>query len=282
MATNFKMYIAIILQFMGASVTGAFAGTDASTFPHFRHVDLAAVAPQDLTTVPIRLLADQDFAPFSFVQRDGKIAGISVELALSACSEMKLNCEIVAKPYPELMSSLISGEGEALISGMRLTPEILKSVSMTRPYFFSFGRFVTRNGTPFANADIRTMAGRRIGYVKATGHAAFLEKYYNRSALTPFDTEAAMFESLRSGGLDAAFGDALHVSFWLKGSAARGCCQVLDGGFVDRSSFSRGLSFLVKADQPALREAFDFALDRLEDKGVSAKIFANYLPESPF
>ena len=68
-----------------------------------------------------------------------------------------------------------------------------------------------RVGMPFETPDIRSLAGRRIGFVKGTAHQAFLEKYYERSALTPFATEAELFESLRTGKLDAVFTDSLRA-----------------------------------------------------------------------
>jgi polar amino acid transport system substrate-binding protein len=152
----------------------------------------------------------------------------------------------------------------------------------TRPYFFSSARFVTRTGMPFSQPDVKALAGRRVGYVKGTSHAAFLEKYYERAALTPFNDENALLESLRTAAIDAAFTDSMHVSFWLKGSNARGCCVMLGESFVDRTSFSKSMSMLVSLDKPNLREALDYALDRLEEKNISAKIFARYLPDSPF
>ena len=42
------------------------------------------------------------------------------------------------------------------------------------------------------------------------------------------------------------------------------------------------MSMLIDAAQPNLREALDYAMDRLEEKGITAKIFAHYLPDSPF
>ena len=251
-------------------------------FQLFRHVDPGAIAPLEYPTGTIKLLAEADYPPFSFQNANAAMAGISVDIAMSACSEIKITCQIIVKPFAELLPALKNHEGDVIITGLRLTPDILRVATATRPYFFSSARFLTRTGMPFTQPDARDLAGRRIGYVKGTSHAAFLLKFYERSALTPFNDENALLESLRTASIDAAFTDSLHASFWLKGSNSRGCCIALGESFMDRATFSRSMSLLVSADKPNLREALDYAMDRLEEKGITAKIFARYLPDSPF
>jgi polar amino acid transport system substrate-binding protein len=89
-----------------------------------------------------------------------------------------------------------------------------------------------------------------------------------------------MLEALRTGQVDVIFGDAVQLSFWLQGSASRGCCSFLGKAFMDRASFTRSLSFILRRDDPKLRINLDTALDRLESKGAIAAIFARYLPAS--
>ena len=87
-----------------------------------------------------------------------------------------------------------------------------------------------------------------------------------------------MNEALRTGALDVSFGDGLRLIYWLAGSSSRGCCKPLGGAFVDRQFFSRNLAFLTRRDDQETAKAFDFALDRLQENGASAKIFMRYLP----
>lgn len=287
MASSYRVYFSVVALALVATFSIPLAqtpqpGVPLVAFPKFRHVDAGAAAPADAINTTIKLLADNDFAPYSFKNADGAMVGISVDIASAACAEMRLKCKIVYLPFAELLPALIKGEGDAVITGVRITPSILQHASMTRPYFFSFGRFVTRLGTSFATPDVRTLAGRRLGVMKGSSHQAFLQKYFDRSALTGFDSETAMFEAVRTGAVDAVFTDAVRASFWIKGSASKACCTTLGAGFVDRSTFSRGLSVLVNDTKQNLRETFDFALDRLEEKEISSKILARYLSDSPF
>ncbi len=251
-------------------------------FPHFRHVDPLASLPIERLTGPITLLTDEDFAPFSYKDAGGAMVGIAVDMALKACAEIQVVCQLKPMAFADLMPALARGDGDAIISGLRPSADLMEKTFMTRPYFFSFGRFIMRVGMPFETPDIRTLAGRRIGFVKGTSHQAFLETYYERSALTPFSTEAELFESLRVGKLDAVFADSLRASFWMNGTDSHRCCVPLGGGFIDDRTVTRGLAFFTRQNRGLLREYFDFALDRLDEKGEAEKIFSRYLPTSPF
>jgi polar amino acid transport system substrate-binding protein len=250
----------------------------ASQIPRYRHIDPASTVPAELPQGIVRLLADKDFAPFSFVAADGSQAGLSVELAREACAELRLACEIVALPFSELLPALERGDGDAIVTGARLDASIFAKADSTRPYFLSTGQFFIERDTTLSDTTTRTLGGKRLGYVRGTLHGAFIEKYYARSALTPFETTAAMFESLKARQLDTAFSDSLFAQFWLNGPSAAACCIPLGRAFVDRATFSRELTFLARKDRKNLRESLDFALDRLEEKGLTAKVIARYVP----
>jgi len=269
----------ILLAFVGVATHPASAQEAAApAFPLFRHIDSVAKIPAGIAQRDIRLLTDRDFPPFSYETPEGKAAGVSVDLALAACAELKANCTVAARPFSQLLPALLNNEGDVIVSGLRIDAAVLKRAAMTRPYFWSVGRFAVRMGSQLRGSDIRSLAGRRIGYVANSSHGAWLEKYYSRSALTAFPSEAEMYEALRTGALDVSFGDGLRLIYWLAGSASRGCCKPLDGAFVDRQFFSNNLSFLMRREDADTVKAFDFALDRLQDKKTSAEIFARYLP----
>lgn len=251
-----------------------------TAFPSFRHVDPdsfeTAVKPQ----ATVVLEADADFAPWSFQGEDGVLRGIAVDLATQACAEALLTCTLIAAPFADLLPALRSGAAQGLVSGPKLDDKVATEFTLTRPYFRTLGRFIVRSGSSLPAPDIRSLAGRRIGFRANSQHARFLETFYSRSALTPFDDSNAMLEALRTGQVDVVFGDAVQLTFWLKGGASRGCCSFLGKAFTHRDTFTRSLAFTLRRNAPELRAKLDAALDRLETKGVTAEIFARYLPAS--
>jgi polar amino acid transport system substrate-binding protein len=247
-------------------------------FPQFRQSDPDQAQPPDMSNRAVTLLTDQDFAPWSFVGSDGRMQGVSVDLAFKACADLGLVCGLKALPFESLRAALAKGEGDVIISGLRAETSLLDESLPTRPYFLSLGRFVTRQGTSLPSSDPRALEGKRVGYVRNSTHGVFLQKHFARATLTAYDRLASVQEALRTGAIDAGFGDATALAFWLSGSSARNCCQALGKAFVDRDSFSRGLFFSVRKDAGDLRDGFDAALDGLEERGETARVFTSYLP----
>lgn len=250
--------------------------------PHFRQVDAAAPAVKLPAGTKLRLLADEDFPPFSFRSASGAPAGLAVELALAACGEMQLSCTVELRPLAELLPKLQSGAGDVLLDGPLITGETLGEGLMTRPWFRSLGRFAVQSGNPLPDPSVARLAGRRIAVQRDSAHAAWLAKYYAGSTIVPFDTPAAAQDALRTGAVDALFGDDLRMIYWVAGEASRGCCKLLGGAFTDFATFSRNMSFVVAPGNDAARQSFDTALDRLQTKGVTEKLFNAYVPLNPW
>ena len=275
---SLKVYLLLFTLFMGVSNEVLAEGVVFANLPLFRHIDGVAKPPQTAITRSIRLLMDRDFPPFTYESAEGKASGVSVDLALAACAELKLTCTVVIKKFEELMPALLDNEGDVIVSGIKIDEAVLKKTAMTRPYFWSLARFAVGMNSQVRSSDVRSLAGKRVGFVSNTSHAAWLEKYYSRSTLTGFATEAEMYEALRNGAVEVAFGDDLRMVYWLTGSASRGCCKTLERAYVDRNFFSRNLAFLARREDKGIIQALDFALDRLQENGTSGQIFSRYLP----
>jgi polar amino acid transport system substrate-binding protein len=281
-ATIQRLYFTVVLLALVAMPSKLARATDALQFPHFRHVDKALVEMPTELPQTLTLLTDEDFAPFSFKTADDKLAGISVQLGLAACEELKVKCSVKSKPFSALLGALRQKEGDIVLGGPQASSKLLEEFLATRPYYYSYSQFALRNGTNFPGVDSKSLAGRRLGFVKGSAQENFVRKYYDRSNLIPFAAEDTLFETLRTGGLDVVFADSSHIAFWMKGNAARGCCVPFGAAFADKASFTHGLSILTRGTDSALRDAFDTALDRLQEKGITSKILATYLPSSPF
>jgi polar amino acid transport system substrate-binding protein len=259
------------------------AAAEPYKLPQFRTVDpSAAAAAQELSARSVRLLADDDFPPFSFAAQGGGPSGLGVELALAACVEARLSCEVVLLPYGELLPALSRGDGDAVISGLRLDETTLQDTLMTRPWFRTMGRFAVLRDSPVKSSDAKDLAGLRIGVIRDTAHARWLETYYGGSILVPFDDAASAQLALRIGNVQAIFGDGLQMIYGLTSATAQNCCKLLGGAYSDFDFFSRNIAILVRAGQTDLRNALDYGLDAAQTKGLTEKLFNAYVPLNPW
>ena len=249
--------------------------------PLFRTAEEQA-RPKLPENLAVRLIADGDFAPYSFRSRTGSPAGISVEIAIAACEQARLACTVEVRPFAEIMPALERGEADVAVTGPRLDEKTLTAARMTRPYFRIMGRFAVANTSTLDVASVANLAGRRLGVVKDTVHARWLATYYASSRITPYDDLAKAGAALKAGEVDALFGDNLQVIYWVAGEAAADCCRLLGGAYSDFDFFSRNLAFLARRDRPELAQALDYGLDKAQAAGSTAKILRTYVPLDPW
>ena len=276
--TSFRMFFAALLI---SQVVEAQEKQPPYQPPLFRTTEEQArpALPEQLA---VKLIADEDFAPYSFRSRTGSPAGISVEIAIAACEQARLACTVEARPFAEILPAIERGEVDVAVTGPRLDADTLAASRMTRPYFRIMGRFAVPNTSTLDTASVSNIAGRRIGVVKDTVHARWLTAYYASTRITPFDDLAAAGAALKGGQVDALFGDNLQVIYWVAGEAAAGCCRLLGGAYSDFDYFSRNLAFLTRRDKPELAQALDYGLDKAQAAGSTAKILRTYLPLDPW
>ena len=249
--------------------------------PQFRKVEEQA-RPKLPENLAVKLIADEDFAPYSFRTRTGSPAGISVEIAIAACEQARLACTVEVRPFAEILPALARGEADVAVTGPRLDEKTLAAARMTRPYFRIMGRFAVADTSTLDAASASALYGRRIGVAKDTVHARWLAAYYASARITPYADLAAAGAALKAGEVDAIFGDNLQVIYWVAGEAAANCCRLLGGAYSDFDYFSRNLSFLVRRDRPELAQALDYGLDKAQEVGATAKILRTYVPLDPW
>lgn len=249
--------------------------------PLFRAVE-DVPRPNVPENLPVKLVVDADFAPYSFLSNTSSPAGLAVELAIAACERARLRCTLEARPYAEILGTLARGEADVAVTGPRLDPGTLREAEMTRPYFRIMGRFAVANASTLTTADPEALSGSRIGVVKDTVHARWLAAYYGGSYIQPYDSLAAAGAALKAGEADAIFGDNLQTIYWVAGESAAQCCRLLGGAYSDFDYFSRNLAFLVRPGRPELRAAFDYGLDQAQSSGATARIIRTYVPLPPW
>ena len=252
------------------------AAENPSSFPRFRQIEPEAKAPALDKSRPYVLIADRDFPPFSYADQNGEARGLAVDLARAACASLEISCTFTLAGWDDVTTA----GGNAVIAGLAIDDEILKSYAPTRPIYRTLGRFADRKESTLTAPDKEAFQGKRIGAVEGSSHAAWLRKYFPDSEIVTSASLAEAEENLRNAKIDALFGDGLQLVYWTQGESSQGCCRLLGGAFVDEAYFSKPFAIFVRREDEALRKALDVALDRLQESGETAKIFGLYVPAS--
>jgi polar amino acid transport system substrate-binding protein len=230
----------------------------------------------------IRFLTEDDYPPFNFAGPDGQIVGFNVDLAREACQELQVVCTIQRRRWDLLIPALDDGAGDAVIASLAMNDENRAKVDFTAPYFTTPGRFVLRVDSTLRSVTPQALADRTIAVVAGSTHEAFLKAFYPNSTTTPFETSALARNALKTGRVNALFGDAVSLSYWLNGADSAGCCAFQGGPFTDPRYFGEGMGVAVKKGNTLLRRALDYAFARLARRGVYAELYLRYFPIGPF
>src|SRR5205823_2463256 len=87
---------------------------------------------------------------------------------------------------------------------------------------------------------------------------------------------------LRRGEVDFIFGDAISLAFWINGTDSGDCCAFSGGPFVESRYFGEGIGIAVRKGNDLLRQALNWALFRVWEKGRYTDLWLRYFSVSPF
>ncbi|OAP41166.1 amino acid ABC transporter [Sinorhizobium glycinis] len=239
------------------------------------------IAKPDLTALArLRFLTTVDFPPFNFIDQSGKLSGFHVDLAREICRELEIEakCQIQAVTYPELMPALEQGQGEAIVAGIAVTPELRRRFAFSRPFMQLPARFALNRKAGGDAQRPADLIGRPIGAVAGTTHEAMLKAFFPKLEAKAYPDRNALLNALREGAVTAAFSDGMQLSFWVSGSIAAGCCALMDGAYFSERFLGEGLTIMNRTSEPALTQAIDHALLALSRSGRLEEIYLRYFP----
>jgi polar amino acid transport system substrate-binding protein len=198
------------------------------------------------------------------------------------CEELKIACTVQMRRFDTLLPSLVDNRGDAVMASIAVTPEARKLADFSDPYYRTPGRFAARRDTGINDVRPEQLEGKKVAVVAGTAHEAFLKALFTEVDVRPYDTPERTREALRKGEVDLLFADGISLAFWLNGTDSQNCCAFRGGPFIESRYFGEGVGIAVKRGNDTLRQAFNWALFRLWEKGRFSDLWLRYFPISPF
>jgi len=230
----------------------------------------------------IRFLTETDYPPFNYAGPDGAPTGFNVDLARMICEELKVACTVQMRRFDTLISALNTNNGDAIIASIAATPEMRTRLDFSDPYYRTPARFVARRDSPIDDVRPEALEKKKIAVVIGTAHEAYLKTLFTEAELRPYpDSDAARF-ALKRGDVDLLFGDGVSLAFWLNGTDSANCCAFRGGPYLESRFFGEGVGIAVRRGNDLLRQAFNWALFRLWEKGRFTDLWLRYFPINPF
>ena len=172
-------------------------------------------------------------------------------------------------PFDSLLDALNDNRGDAVIASIAPTADTRRRADFTDPYYRTPARFVARLDSPITDVLPERLEGKKIAVVAGTAHEAYLKTMFTEAQVRAYPNAEAAREALRDKDVDLLFGDGIALAFWLNGADSAGCCSFRGGPFLESRFFGEGVGIAVKRDNDLLRQALNWALFQLWEKGSS-------------
>lgn len=269
------MCVALMVLFASPVASQA---PDAATVPPDAAAAPAAGVEAPQRRLVVRFLTTDDFPPFNYVDDEGVLTGLNVDLARAICLEIGAACDIKARAWDELFLGLKRGDADAVIAAHTLDGPSVANIDFTDRYFQTPGRFAGQTGTEAEPVHPAELYGKRLGVAKGTTHEAYLRAFFGDSRIEAFENIELARDALQQGKVDLVFDDAISLSFWLKGTLSRGCCEFKGGAFLEPKYFGDGLAIGVGRNDPQLKMLINDALKKIRRNGRFEEIVNRYFP----
>jgi polar amino acid transport system substrate-binding protein len=258
------------------------AAAEPSSVPSFWDPRRRPEKPDISRVTLIRFMTEVDYPPFDYAGTDGNPTGFNVDLARLICEELKVACTIQMRRFDTLVDALNENRGDAAIASMSVTTETRKRVDFSDPYYRPVARFVGLRDAGVEDSNPEHLEAKKIGVVAHTAHEAYLRTLFTEAEIRPYATLEAAEEALQRKEVDLVFGDAFSLAFWLNGTDSSNCCRFVGGPYSESRYFGEGIGIAVKRGNDTLRQAFNWALFRLWEKGLFTDLWLRYFPINPF
>lgn len=252
----------------------------ADSAPNFLGTSAPSGSPDKPRQAGLKFLTTLDFPPFSFLDSNGRLNGYNVYLAKLICAELtqETNCTIQSMPWRDLESSLESGTGNAIISGIAATAESRRKFAFSKPYLRMPASFISLV-SPTRQVDVdKASKGIKIGVIAPSAYKDMAQSFFPETSITGFASEELMQSELKAGKIDLVFGDALQSAFWLSSEDGRGCCRFEGQPYYSEAFLGEGMRIALSLNNPSLKAQIDDALGALQRKGKLEELYLRFFP----
>lgn len=217
---------------------------------------------------------DDNFPPFGFKDKEGKLTGFDIDLAKEAAKRMGNDIEFKQIDWASKEAELKSHKIDAIWSGLSMLPERQKVMLFSRPYQNARQIILVKEDSPIhSKADL---AGKVVATQEgSTGLDAInaepdVKAGFKELKLYPDNVSG--FMDLKIGRIDAMVVAEVVALYYNKQNNAG--FRVVDGGF---KSIPVGVG--IAEDNQAFKDRLDKTLEEMKKDGTSTKISEKWFGE---
>jgi len=232
--------------------------------------DKPAEAPQKV----IKVGTNPDFAPFEFMDKDGKMTGFDIELIQLLGKQMNVKIDLQSMAFDGLVPALQAGNLDMAIAGMTITEERKKSVAFSDPYYKSGLAIMVKKENTSINGEA-DLKGKKVAVQIGTTGSMAAHKIEG-AIVTDYNATPDVFLELKNDGADAAVNDLPVVQTFLNSEEGKDFKMV--GELLEGEDY---FGIAIAPAKKELAEEVNKALAELKENGEYEKLYMKWFGTQP-
>ena len=222
----------------------------------------------------ILFCSDVTYPPEEFY-RGSTPAGSDIDIGSAAAQLMGVKARFANTGFDGIIPALLSQKCDAIISGMNDTPTRRKQVSFV-DYLRVGQSLMVQKGNPKHVSNLASLSALRVSVEVGTTNAGFLQNESTKLQAAgkkgidvvtfPKDTDAA--NALKTGKVDAYFGDAPVVAYYIKRDSSF--------AFAGQPINPIPVGIALRKDEGQLRADLQLAVRRMYANGTMHRILRRW------
>lgn len=223
----------------------------------------------------LRIGTEGAYAPYNFMNDQGKLAGFEVDLGNELCKRTQMTCEFVVNEWDSIIPNLLAGNYDAIMAGMSITDERKKSIAFSEEYKpVDPSLYAAKKDTKL---DFDKLEGKNIGVQGATIQATFVQdKWAAKNTVKAYEKPDQSLADLMAGTVDAVLADGEFIRTAVDGSNGElvvvGPSEMIGGG----------IGIGMRPDDAKLQEKLNAALAEMKKDGSLDELIKTYFKVGPF
>jgi polar amino acid transport system substrate-binding protein len=216
----------------------------------------------------IHIGTDASYPPFEFVNSEGYVVGLDVDLGNEIAGKLGLRAVYTNIAYDGLYDALLTGRVDILISALADLPQAAGKAMFTNPYFNAGDVLVVKRGSriksmeDLANSTIAVEFGSN-----GDAEARLWERRVAELTINRFPDSDATIQALLSGKADAAIVDGITARI----NVATNTGLELSGNVSDTL-----FAIAVHSHSPRLREKLNEVIKELLNDGTVERLIEKW------
>ena len=233
---------------------------------------IAALATGVQAADTVRIGTEGAYAPWNYVDEDGKLAGFEIELGNTICEKAGLTCEFVQNEWDTIIPNLIAGNYDVIMAGMSITPERMETIAFSDDYYPpELSLFAVAAGT---DLDPANLSGKKVGVQGATIQAAYAEENLGgANTILSYETADQAIADLAAGNVDVVLADGGYMKPVVDGSA--GALVFVGEG----ASIGGGVGGGMRQEDTELKATFDKVIGDMKADGSLNEIIKSWFDD---